>query len=83
MEAYNKTGSVRYYVTTDTHGYPWGFRHGVNGKTIHFDLGDNTAGCNLGDHDVEPETMALATEIALYGNHDTTVNIYASGESTG
>ena len=73
MEAYNKTGSVRYYVTTDTHGYPWGFRHGVNGKTIHFDLGDNTAGCNLGDHDAEPETMALATEIALYGNHATTV----------
>ena len=40
-----KTGSVRYYVTTDTHGYPWGRRGTTtDNHPIDFDLGDNTAG---------------------------------------
>ena len=72
MSAINKTGVVRYNVTTDTHGYPWGHRHGVNGTTIHFDLGDNTVGCNLGELD-PPEAMSVEANIALRGNHDTAV----------
>ena len=70
MAAYNKSGVVRYYVTTDTHGYPWGFRNGVDGTTVHFDLGDNTAGWVAGDFDI-PETMSVEANIALRGNHDT------------
>lgn len=71
MATYNKSGVVRYYVTTDTHHTPWGYRNGVNGKTIHFDLGDNTLGCNPGELD-DPEIMS-ATCMALRGNHDTSV----------
>ena len=72
MSTYNKSGVVRYYVTTDTHHTPWGYRNGVNGKTIHFDLGDNTTGCEFGEPDT-PEEMSTATGIALDGNHDTAV----------
>lgn len=72
MATYNKSGVVRYYVTTDTHHTPWGYRNGVNGKTIHFDLGDNTTGCEFGEPDT-PEEMSTATGIALDGNHDTAV----------
>lgn len=72
MATYNKSGVVRYYVTTDTHHTPWGYRNGVNGKTIHFDLGDNTAGCEYDEFD-PPEDMDTETGIALDGNHDTAV----------
>lgn len=71
MSAINKTGVVRYNVTADTHNSPWGHRNGVNGTTIHFDLGDNTLGCNPGELD-DPEIMS-ATCMALRGNHDTSV----------
>lgn len=67
MATYNKTGVAKYYVTTDTHCSPWGHRNGVNGKTIHFDLGDNTAASHFGDRDY-PETMSVAAKIALLGN---------------
>lgn len=69
MPTINKTGVVRYNVSTDTHNFPWGHRNGVNGETIHFDLGDNTTGCAAGEFD-EPETMSVAC-MALRGNHDT------------
>lgn len=75
MSTYKNGTNVRYYVTTDTHGSPWGIRNGVNGKTIHFDLGDNTIGYRRGDFDA-PEQMSVAATIALYGNHDTVVNGY-------
>lgn len=71
MAAINKTGVVRYNVSTDTHNSPWGHRNGVNGTTIHFDLGDNTLGCAVGEFD-DPETMSVAC-MALRGNHDTAV----------
>ena len=71
MPTINKTGVVRYNVSTDTHNFPWGHRNGVNGETIHFDLGDNTTGCAAGEFD-EPETMSVAC-MALRGNHDTSV----------
>lgn len=71
MSTINKTGVVRYYVTADTHNSPWGHRNGVNGKTVHFDFGDNTLGCNPGEFD-DPEVMSV-TCMALRGNHDTSV----------
>ena len=81
MATYNKTGVAKYYVTTDTHCSPWGHRNGVNGKTIHFDLGDNTAASHFGDRDY-PETMSVAAKIALLGNHDTSVKgVNPGGES--
>lgn len=66
----SKTGIVKYYVTTDTHSYPWGIRNGVNGATVHFDLGDNTAGFRK-NYAEAPEVMSVASQIALRGNHDT------------
>ena len=71
MPTINKTGVVRYNVSTDTHNSPWGHRNGVNGTTIHFDLGDNTLGSAFREFD-DPETMSVAC-MALRGNHDTAV----------
>lgn len=78
MATLSKTGTVRFDVTTDTHNSPWGFRNGVNGKTIYFDLGDNTRGRYYEDIDF-PEVMSVCQDeddnsIALFGNHDTAVN---------
>ena len=71
MAAIQKTGIVKYNIITDTHGYPWGHRNGVNGETVHFDLGDNTVGYAEGEFD-EPEVMSVEC-MALLGNHDTAV----------
>ena len=64
-----KDGAVRYYVTTDTHGYAWGYRNSTD-CPIDFDLGDNTCYDKVVKLD-PPEIMSVRSTIALRGNHDT------------
>ena len=86
---HDKTGSVRYYATADTHGYPWG-RRGTTaeGYTIDFDLGDNTAGYAGTDTTAEWPVVLIDpveemnAKIALLGNHDTSV-LAARGQLAG
>ena len=72
-----KTGSVRYYVTTDTHGYPWGRRGTTtDNHPIDFDLGDNTAGYvnkATGARVLLDPPEEMNAKIAILGNHDTSV----------
>ena len=56
-----------YYVTTDTHGYPWGES---NVAQAHFDLGDNTPS-NPNSFQEEPHNPSGSNLIMrVLGNHD-------------
>jgi hypothetical protein len=76
-KASDKKGSVRYYVTTDTHGYPWGRRGTTtDGYPIDFDLGDNTTGYVsklTGGRVLLDLPEEMNAKIALLGNHDTSI----------
>ncbi len=58
---------AKYYLVTDTHGYPWGMTYA---QTIDFDLGDNTPSTNSSFPEDVHDTGA---EMVLIGNHDTVV----------
>ena len=55
----------KYYLVTDTHGFPWGMTYN---QSIDFDLGDNTPSTDESFKEAVHDTNA---EMVLIGNHDT------------
>ena len=58
---------AKYYLVTDTHGYPWGMTYD---QAIDFDLGDNTPSTV---DSLKEEVHNTGAEMVLIGNHDTVV----------
>ena len=56
-----------YYVTADTHGYPWGES---NVSQAHFDLGDNTPSDPTTFQEAPHDPVGSNLIMRVLGNHD-------------